>query len=77
LVQSNSPDHLRGRIMGIWALVFGGGMPIGSLWMGSIASWSGSGVALQVGGVVCLMGAFLIHWLFAKHPEKASEIMRG
>jgi MFS family permease len=34
IIQTQSPDHLRGRLMGIWALVFGGGMPIGSFWWG-------------------------------------------
>ena len=66
LVQSNSPDHLRGRIMGIWALVFGGGMPIGSLWMGTVASRTNSGVAMQAGGILCLLGAFFVHRKFRK-----------
>ncbi len=66
LVQSNSPDHLRGRIMGIWALVFGGGMPIGSLWMGTVASRTNSGVAMQVGGILCLLGAFIIYRKYRK-----------
>ena len=63
-IQTHSPDHLRGRIMGIWALVFGGGMPIGSLWMGAIASYAGSGAALQAGGVFCALGAFCVHRYF-------------
>lgn len=63
-IQTNSPDHLRGRLMGIWALVFGGGMPIGSLWMGIVASHTGSGVALQLGGIFCATGALLIYRFF-------------
>jgi MFS family permease len=66
LLQSHSPHHLRGRLMGIWALVFGGGMPIGSLWMGWVASKTGSGVALQIGGVFCVFGAFLVYRLVKK-----------
>jgi MFS family permease len=64
IVQTQSPDHLRGRIMGIWALVFGGGMPIGSFWMGLLAQHSSSGTALQVGGLFCLVGAFAVYLLF-------------
>jgi MFS family permease len=60
-IQTHSPDHLRGRIMGIWALVFGGGMPFGSLWMGILASLFGAGTALQAGGVFCALGAFLVY----------------
>jgi MFS family permease len=66
LIQSNSPDHLRGRIMGIWALVFGGGMPLGSFWMGTLASRTNSGIAIQVGGVLCVLGASCVYWLFRK-----------
>jgi MFS family permease len=60
IIQTQSPDHLRGRLMGIWALVFGGGMPIGSFWMGVTASKTGSGHALQLGGMFCLIGAFVV-----------------
>jgi MFS family permease len=62
LVQTFSPDPLRGRIMGIWALVFGGGMPLGSLWMGYLASRTDSGMALQAGGLFCALGAILIYY---------------
>ncbi len=65
-IQTHSPDHLRGRVMGIWALVFGGGMPIGSFWMGLVASHTGSGRALQIGGVFCILGAFFVHQKFRK-----------
>ncbi|MGH7739501.1 MAG: MFS transporter, partial [bacterium] len=44
-IQTHSPDHLRGRLMGIWALVFGGSMPIGSFWMGLLASHTSSAFA--------------------------------
>jgi MFS family permease len=69
IVQTQSPDHLRGRLMGIWALVFGGGMPIGSFWMGLLASHSSSGFALQAGGFFCLLGAFGVYQLFKKYPS--------
>lgn len=60
LVQTQSPDHLRGRLMGIWALVFGGGMPLGSFWMGLVAQHTTSGFALQVGGAFCAVGAVVV-----------------
>ena len=67
IVQTYSPDPLRGRIMGIWALVFGGGMPLGSLWMGALAShFNNSGLALQAGGCFCALGAFLIYYFSLK-----------
>ncbi len=69
LIQTQSPDHLRGRIMGIWALVFGGSMPIGSLWMGWVATHTSSGFALQVGGLFCILGALTVFWFLGRSPS--------
>jgi MFS family permease len=66
LLQTQSPDHLRGRLMGIWALVFGASMPVGSFWMGVAAQKMGSGHALQVGGVFCALGAATVYLLGRK-----------
>jgi MFS family permease len=63
IIQTESPDHLRGRLMGIWALVFGGSLPLGSFWMGAIAQKVGSGHALQVGGIFCALGAATVYLL--------------
>jgi len=66
IVQTQSPDHLRGRLMGIWALMFGGGMPVGSFWMGLLASHTSSGFSLQMGGLFCALGAAVVYWIFKK-----------
>ncbi|MGO9271798.1 MAG: MFS transporter [Terriglobia bacterium] len=67
IIQTESPDHLRGRLMGIWALVFGGSLPIGSFWMGVVAQRVGSGHALQVGGLFCALGASTVYFLGRKN----------
>ena len=69
VIQTHSPDHLRGRLMGIWALVFGGGMPFGSFWMGLVAQHTSSGVSLQIGGIFCALGAWVVHWAFKKAKD--------
>jgi predicted MFS family arabinose efflux permease len=56
-VQITVPDDLRGRIMGLYALVFAGMTPIGSLIMGSVAERWGVSTACAVGG---LMGLLLV-----------------
>ncbi len=66
-IQTQSPDHLRGRLMGIWALVFGGSMPIGSFWMGVVAQRVGSGHTMQVGGLFCALGASTVYLLGRKN----------
>ena len=43
--------------MGIWALVFGGSMPIGSFWMGVVAATGGFGPRLAGGGPVLRRGS--------------------
>ncbi len=60
IIQTESPDHLRGRIMGIWALVFGGSLPLGTFLMGVIAQHFGPGRAMQIGGMVCGIAALLV-----------------
>jgi MFS family permease len=67
IIQTQSPDHLRGRLMGIWALVFGGSLPVGSFWMGAIAQRVGSGHALQGGGIFCALGASTVYFLGRKN----------
>jgi len=54
-VQITVPDELRGRIMGLYALVFAGMTPIGSLLMGTIAERWGVARACAVGGTTGLL----------------------
>jgi len=54
-VQITVPDDLRGRIMGLYALVFAGMTPIGSLMMGTIAERWGVARACAVGGTAGLL----------------------
>jgi MFS family permease len=65
-LQMHVPNHLRGRMMGLWALSFGGGMPLGSLWMGIVAEHIGSGPALQIGGVLCLLTGSWVYFGWKK-----------
>lgn len=54
-IQLASPDELRGRIMSLYSLVFGGVIPFGSLFAGTLAGWAGPPVALAAGGGVGLL----------------------
>jgi MFS family permease len=53
LLQMRSPDHLRGRVMSVYTMLFMGLMPLGSMVMGSIGSVASTDVALFAGGVAC------------------------
>jgi MFS family permease len=62
LVQTSVPDEMRGRVMGVWALIFGGMVPIGSLEAGMLARWVGTSVTIGFGAVMCAAAAF-VTWL--------------
>jgi len=62
LVQLHTPDALRGRVMGIYTLVFNGFMPIGALLAGATAGLMGAPAAIAANaGVVLIFAAIL--WL--------------
>ncbi|MDA1195600.1 MAG: MFS transporter [Planctomycetota bacterium] len=63
-VQELVPDHLRARVMGIWALVFGAAFPLGGYLQGLVAEhygerWAvigGAGLALVLSAVLYATG---------------------
>jgi predicted MFS family arabinose efflux permease len=57
-VQTHTDDAYRGRVMGLYALVFGGGMPLGSLWLGLAAEHWGVRTALRLAAAFSLVAAF-------------------
>ena len=69
LLQLNASDHMRGRVMGIWALVFGGMLPVGGLTAGALSSRWGVSVAVAVGGTVCGLAAFVTWLAVRRHPS--------
>ena len=57
VVQLNASDHNRGRIMGTWAMVLSGAVPLGSLLAGPAADRWGVPRVLQFQGVACITAA--------------------
>ena len=66
LLQSASPDALRGRVISIYVVVYIGTNPIGSFVSGAIAR--GWGAAWAIGGMAALMGLYGI-WAIRRYPE--------
>jgi hypothetical protein len=54
LVQTRVPDIMRGRVMGIYTLIFMGMWPVGGLWSGKVAEVYGEPAVVIIGGVVVL-----------------------
>ncbi len=65
MIQMQVPDSLRGRVMSVYTLVFFGGMPVGSLFIGSLANIIGAPITLILGAVVLL--AFAVY-IFVRLP---------
>lgn len=54
-LQQRTPDHLRGRMMGIFSMSFIGLAPFGGIIVGLIAEWVGAQVTIFSCGVICLV----------------------
>jgi len=72
LLQMSSSDEMRGRVMGVWALVFGGMMPIGGLEAGGFSHLFGVRWTVAIGAMVCALAA-LVTWLVVRRRRKDEE----
>ncbi len=74
-VQIAVPDELRGRVMGLYALVFAGMTPFGALIMGTVAEHWGVSRACAVGGAagLLLILALTVAWR-RRHPGPATPL---
>ena len=72
LIQMSVADGMRGRVMGIWALVFGGMLPVGGLEAGTLSHWVGVPWTVAVGAVVCGAAA-LVTWSFARRNPQSTQ----
>ena len=55
LVQLGAPDHLRGRLIGLYLFAFVGLAPIGGLLAGWLADVGGTALAFAVSGATALL----------------------
>lgn len=65
LLQLTVPDALRGRVMGLYMLLFAGSTPIGGFLIGSLSNVIGVSYTLLLCAVLCLLGvggALVYRW---------------
>jgi len=55
-LQMHSPMRLRGRIMGLYVVIFAGSTPIGALFTGFVAECLGTAPMILAEGLLCLFG---------------------
>lgn len=76
LLQTLTPDHLRGRVMSLFLIMFMGAPPLGSLLSGSLAPHIGTPMTVGLTGVACLVSAM---WFTARmhvllHTDEAETV---
>src|SRR2546429_3930095 len=69
-LQTVAPDHLRGRVMSVYMVVFAGSVPLGNLFTGGLAHVYGASIALLVGASLSLIAA-IVGWILRTPAEKS------
>ena len=60
ILQSATPDQMRGRLQGVFIVVVAGGPRLGDLVLGAESSWFGEGWAAVVGGLSCVLAVLVV-----------------
>ncbi len=66
LLQIHAPDHLRGRVMGVYSFLVLGLAPLGSLQAGWVSEHVGVEWSIGLGGLVCVAIAAWTMWSLAR-----------
>ena len=80
VIQNRVPDELRGRVMAVYATMFMGIQPIGSLIAGGIAKHVGAPKTLGVFGILVLCGSLFFIFrvvMRLRQPQAAPEPQAG
>lgn len=72
MLQTVTPDHLRGRIMSIYMMVFAGSIPLGNLFIGILASLYSAPISLLAGAGLSLIAA-VAGWIWRKPAVQSLE----
>jgi MFS family permease len=70
LVQTSTPEHLRGRVMGTYIWIFFGCMPLGALWSGIIAARLGEPAAVMINSAIAFLFALGVWVLYPRLREE-------
>src|SRR6185503_1847160 len=75
ILQTVTPDEMRGRMSAIFTLVVAGGPRLGDVESGTVAAVGGTQLSVVSGGVICVLGivpvlaAFPEFWRYGEKPE--------
>jgi MFS family permease len=71
--QLETPDRLRGRMVGVNMVFFNGGPQLGEFEAGAVANWLGATVSVVTGGVGCLVATI---WVAMSTPALRRYVTR-
>ena len=74
IVQVNSDPAIRGRVMGIYLLIFMGGTPVGSPVIGLMAEAIGIRSTIAACGAICLIATTIIWFKFKDRVDVPADI---
>ena len=73
LIQTSISHEMRGRVMGIWGLVFGGMLPIGGLESGCLSEAIGVPWTITVGALICTLAGWIMWIQVRRYPSTPVE----
>ncbi len=73
LLQLNVRDDMRGRVMGLYMLLFAGSTPLGALIIGVLSARVGVENTLSICAGLCTLGAIAGTWFQRRHPEEVER----
>ena len=76
-VQLASAPEMRGRVMGVYMLVFAGGTPLGAPLVGWLSQELGARWGLIAGGVVCAVAAAVVLALSVRRAAARRDLLRA
>ncbi len=78
VLQTMTPDALRGRVMAVYSMMFMGMAPFGSLLAGAIASRIGAPMTVAIGGIGAIAGAaaFRAHLPAMRQEAQRLELIK-
>ena len=75
LIQAMVPDHLRGRVMAVYSMMFMGMAPLGAVMAGSLAGMLGAPYTVALGGGVCILGAIIFSLRLPKLQTEGQRLI--
>ncbi len=77
LIQSMTPDHLRGRVLAAYSMMLMGMAPIGALIAGVMAEHIGAPATVAIGGVACALGSAAFGWRLPGLRKEARALIEA